>query len=244
MPERSDTPTAPVSTGAVGVLFDLDDTLIDLRSAMREALLSAAAEDIEGLSKAEVEGFAEHFSLDTAGHYDAYVRGELDFATQRHRRLVAALSECGRSTRQDVAGFSTRFELEVVRGWRAFDDVAPTLDALDALGVPYGVVTNNVEAYQRTKLAKSGLERVGVVIGSDTAGAPKPDPRSYLAGVAALGTAPERTLMVGDNPGHDVAGAIAAGLPALLVDRWGRHPEHPGVAGLGAVLDWVRAATR
>ncbi|MGO3090171.1 MAG: HAD family hydrolase [Galactobacter sp.] len=227
--------------GAVGVLFDVDDTLVDLRTAMRRALMVAAEPDLHGLDDAQRERFAEAFSRDVEGYYDRYVAGELGFAQQRHLRLVAALTRWGRSTVSDPDAFSAVFEAEVVAGWRAFDDVHPVLDQLDLWNIPYGAVTNNLEAYQRNKLERSGLDRVSVVIGSDTAGAPKPDARSYLAGVSALGTAAGTTLMVGDNPGHDVAGAKTAGLPALLVDRFGRYPDQESVSGLTSVLDWASA---
>lgn len=232
---------AAAHPGRVGVLFDVDDTLVDLRSAMRSALLTAAASELVGVSAESREAFVEHFSRDEAGYYDRYVDGELSFARQRHLRLAAALSVLGREPSVGEDAFNEVFEAAVVAGWRAFDDVQAVLDGLDAAGVPYGAVTNNLEAYQRRKLAGSGLSRVRVVIGSDTAGAPKPDARSYLAGVAALGTDVERTLMVGDNPVHDVAGARAAGLPALLVDRLGRHPQEDSVTGLTPVLEWIKA---
>lgn len=229
------------ATARVGVLFDVDDTLVDLRSAMRSALLSAAAGELDGLGDAEREAFVEHFSRDAAGYYDRYVLGEVDFAGQRHLRLTAALQELGRVPAVGLEEFHAVFEDGVVAGWRAFEDVHEVLDALDARGIPYGAVTNNLEAYQRRKLVRSGLERIEVVIGSDTAGAPKPDARSYLAGVTALGTDVEHTLMVGDNPGHDVEGAVAAGLPALLIDRFGRYPDRGAVTGLTAVVEWINA---
>ena len=34
--------------------------------------------------------------------------------------------------------------------------------------------------------------------------------------------------MVGDSVDDDIAGATRCGLRAVLVDRHGRHPEHPG----------------
>jgi len=251
-PSVSERPTAPApfaGTGAVGasgrsgvgVLFDLDDTLLDLRTAMRGALGIAAARELDGLPAAQRDAFTEHFSLDPGGYYDRYVAGELGFAEQRFLRLRAALTLVGRTPNVTAEDFSTRFEAAVVSGWAPFPDVAPVLDALDKWGVPYGVVTNNVAAYQRRKLDGIGLGHVEVLIGSDTAGAPKPDARAYLAGATALGTVPGATLMVGDNPEADVAGAVAAGLPAVLVDRLGRYPTLAGVTALTGILPVVEA---
>lgn len=224
----------------VGVLFDVDDTLVDLRGAMHETLLHVAGDDLVGVNRRGRRAFVEHFSMDAAGHYASYVRGELDFATQRYRRLQGALASLGRDCTRDPGEFNARFEEMVRAQWAPFADVAPTLEALRQWGVPIGAVTNNVEHYQRGKLGATGLECFEIVIGSDTAGAPKPDPRSYLAGVGALGSDVAHTLMVGDNPEHDVAGARAAGLRAVLVDRWGRYPDGGGVSSLTQILPIVR----
>ncbi|MEU3330821.1 HAD family hydrolase [Glutamicibacter creatinolyticus] len=84
-------------------------------------------------------------------------------------------------------------------------------------------MSNNVEAYQREKLTLGGLGMFEDVIGSDTAGAPKPDAAPFLAGCEQFGTAPGRTLYVGDNLINDVVGVGNAGLPAVLLDRGARH---------------------
>lgn len=73
------------------------------------------------------------------------------------------------------------------------------------------------------KLERSGLTGFAVVIGSDTAGVPKPDPAPFLAGCNQLQSAPGRTLYVGDNPINDVQGAENAGLVAIFVDRESKH---------------------
>ena len=98
------------------------------------------------------------------------------------------------------------------------------------LGIPYGAVSNNVESYQREKLSAAGLERIPFLVGSDTAGAPKPDPRPFHAGCQLLGTRIGATLYVGDNPVNDVQGARAAGLLGILLDRAPDHKnEDPGI---------------
>ena len=50
----------------------------------------------------------------------------------------------------------------------------------------------------------------------------KPDPAIYAPVLAMLGTAPARTLAVGDSLRTDIAGAAAAGLACVL--GAGRHP--------------------
>ncbi|WP_138464619.1 TIGR01459 family HAD-type hydrolase [Poseidonocella sp. HB161398] len=56
----------------------------------------------------------------------------------------------------------------------------------------------------------------------------KPAPAMYEAALAALGHPdPARTLMIGDSPLHDIAGARAAGLATLLI-RGGVQSGLPG----------------
>lgn len=63
-----------------------------------------------------------------------------------------------------------------MRRWAAYPDVTAALDVLDGWEIPYGAVSNNVTAYQRNKLDVCGLQRISVLVGTDTVGVPKPAP--------------------------------------------------------------------
>src|SRR5262249_6369370 len=58
-----------------------------------------------------------------------------------------------------------------------------------------------------------------------------------------LGVDPAEGLHVGDQPRSDVAGALATGMRAALLDRYGRHDPAavgvPVVRDLGELVDFV-----
>jgi FMN phosphatase YigB (HAD superfamily) len=84
---------------------------------------------------------------------------------------------------------------------------------------------------------------------SAEAGAAKPDPRIFERALALLGDSDgdgagdwdggaERAIHAGDSVEHDVAGAHAAGLRAVLVVRAGAPPALPaGVAVIGSLAE-------
>ncbi|MBX9817491.1 MAG: HAD-IA family hydrolase, partial [Burkholderiaceae bacterium] len=63
------------------------------------------------------------------------------------------------------------------------------------------------------------------VVGGDAVARKKPDPMPLLHACGLLGTAPARTLMVGDSS-NDAQAARAAGCPVLLV-RYGYNHGEP-----------------
>lgn len=255
----------PAVPAVAGVLFDLDDTLIDLRSAQ----LPAFAETVRAQwPEAPAEGSAsfreaaEHFAADRGGHYPRYLSGELDFPGQRLARARDALGLLGAPEDQaepDAGLWTDGYEARVRSHWRVFDDVVAALAGLREAGVGVGIVTNNKEAYQRGKADAIGLADVAVLVGSDTAGAPKPDPAPFLEGCRRLGLAPESVACVGDSLESDVRGAQAAGLVPVWLRRLATAPETDGVgvrepawdaaertwwvAGLGALAAWFPAAS-
>lgn len=226
--------------GVRGVLFDIDDTLVDLEFAMTSALRGVSEHLLPGLDEAGWERFGRIFTRETTHYYDRYLAGELSFNEQRLLRGRAALGhfgvelEEGEQAHHWVSSYASLQHSYI----RAFDDVAPLLDALDAAGVPYGAVSNNVHDYQRVKLDAAGLGRIGVLVGTDTIGVPKPDPAIYLEGVRRLGTGPGETLYVGDNRLLDAEGSTAAGLLGVWLNRAG-EPAAPGFAGreVASLLD-------
>lgn len=216
--------TLETSFGAVrGILFDIDDTLVDLEYAMTTALRDVSEHLLPGLDSGGWEKFGRIFTHESAHFYDRYLSGELTFNEQRLLRGRAALGHFGVDLGEGEEAHRwldsyARLQPSYVR---AFDDVGPLLDALDAAGIPYGAVSNNVHDYQRAKLDGAGLERIRTLVGTDTVGVPKPDPAIYLEGVRLLGSPAAETLFVGDNRLLDAEGANAAGLLGVWLNRTG-----------------------
>jgi phosphoglycolate phosphatase len=91
------------------------------------------------------------------------------------------------------------------------------LDALEARGLPWGVVTNKPEHLAARVLAALGLNgRARCLVGGDTLARRKPYPDPLLHACRLMGIAPDRCIYVGDDEG-DIEAAHAAGMPGLAV---------------------------
>jgi HAD superfamily hydrolase (TIGR01549 family) len=122
--------------------------------------------------------------------------------------------------------------------FRAFLDAAPALAELHALGLKLVCVSNwdvsLPEVLARLRLAC----HFATIVTAASVGAAKPDARPFLVALERLGAEAGECVHVGDDPVTDIAGARAAGLRALLLDRSGRAPGSlPGLAALAARLD-------
>lgn len=117
-----------------------------------------------------------------------------------------------------------------------YPEVPGVLDELRARGLALAVVSN-WDVSLHDVLAATGLdERVDAVVTSAELGAAKPDPRPLHAALEALGATAADALHVGDTPGEDVAGALAAGVRPVLVARDG-PPEDPLPAEVAVIAD-------
>jgi putative hydrolase of the HAD superfamily len=103
-------------------------------------------------------------------------------------------------------------------GWSLFDDTLPALESLRGHGYRHVILSNHVPELEQI-VTRLGLQ-VDAVVNSAVTGYEKPHPEAFAAGRRAAGD-PDELWMVGDNPVADVAGAEAAGIPALLVRRDG-----------------------
>jgi putative hydrolase of the HAD superfamily len=124
--------------------------------------------------------------------------------------------------------------------FRAFPDAAPTLGALRSRDLRLAVLTNfELPSIDRT-LRYAGLEPdwFDALISSGATGVAKPDPRAYALATAALGLAPQACLFVDDLP-ENVAGARAAGLRAVLLDRTAPSAPPERIAALPELLSLI-----
>jgi putative hydrolase of the HAD superfamily len=128
-------------------------------------------------------------------------------------------------------------------GWALFKDVLPGLEKLRAAGYRVAALSNmpypGVEVCEMLGLTG----HVEFAVTSGDVGVEKPDPRIFRAALERAGVAAAEALMVGDSINSDLRAAEAAGMKAMLMDRYNNHPwhgEHPRVTTVGGVLEPVR----
>ena len=204
------------------VLLDLDDTLMDHQTAAGRAVAHWA--ESMGLH-GHPDELAARWTVVSNRHYSRFQQRELTAREQQRERAREFLPHL--DLRDDAAA-QAAFDAYLVlyrAAWTAFPDAAPALRRARAAGLRVGVLTNGEERMQAAKLERGGLAGlVDTMVASSTLPWSKPDPRSFLAACERLASAPAETLMVGDSLPLDVHGARAAGLPAVLLDRYDAHP--------------------
>jgi phosphoglycolate phosphatase len=118
-----------------------------------------------------------------------------------------------------------------------YPGVEEGLARLRALDLKLACLTNKPAAFARELLAAKGLaDAFAHCFGGDSFARRKPDPMPLVEACKALGTAPSRTLMVGDSR-NDVLAARAAGCPVVLVRYGYNHGERAESAGADRVID-------
>jgi HAD superfamily hydrolase (TIGR01549 family) len=123
--------------------------------------------------------------------------------------------------------------------WKVFDDVIPVLTALRDAGARLAVVSN-WDSGLPALLARLGLTPwFDAIVVSHLEGIEKPHPELFRRAVARLNGTPGDALHVGDVPELDRAGATAAGIASVIVDRRGRLPASeealPDLTGIPAL---------
>lgn len=118
--------------------------------------------------------------------------------------------------------------------FRPYPEVPDTLARLRADGVRLAVVSN-WDVSLHDVLERTDLRRlVDAVVISAVEGVAKPDPAIFRIALAKLGVS--EAVHVGDSLEHDVAGARAAGLEAVLVVR-DQAVAPPGVRAVASLAE-------
>src|ERR671910_1500744 len=199
-----------------GILFDLDFTHVDNDVGWRRLWPTVAerfAERYPGFDPEEFESRSYEFA---DGHYQLLLRGEIDYDTYRRDYVRHGLEPWG-ALEEDLYAAYSDARTRSVDLIELFADAIDTIRRLRARGVKIGILTNGPSELQRGKLRRIGIEdEVDAVAVSEEIGVSKPDPEAYAKAIAMLGLQPNEVAMVGDHVVNDVAGSLAAGLPAAV----------------------------
>lgn len=207
-----------------GILFDIDDTLVDTRGAFGTALATIARRYLPDVTPDRDADLVTFWRADVNDHFGRYTRGEIGQVEQRMSRANELHAEFGGPVLDDAAyaAWDDVFDASFRDAWAAHEDVDGVLARLVDAGLHVGALTNAALAYQTDKLERTGLaDRVPLLVGVDTLGFGKPDPRVFEEACRRLGTEPARTAYVGDELDVDARAARAAGLVGIWLDRPG-----------------------
>ncbi|MFZ2268660.1 MAG: HAD-IA family hydrolase [Azonexus sp.] len=181
------------------VLFDLDGTLADTAPDLGGAANQLLQE--EGLPPAAL----------------AYLR---PYASQGVRGLLKAGFGIDQ-THVDYPRLFDRFldlyAARICEDSRLFEGIPELLDALEGMGLRWGIVTNKRMRFTDPLVELLELSpRTRCVVSGDTTAEAKPSPLPVLHACQLLACAPQRTLYVGDDR-RDIEAGRAAGCLTVAV---------------------------
>lgn len=189
------------------VLFDLDDTLCDHDTSLRLRLRVAFEDACHGLGEVDLARLVEV----------AVARSV--FGTDHFGDILAL---AGADAPERVERAVTSYVSDRYRGLELFDEALEVVGAVRQYA-RVGMITNGPSEIQRNKIARLRIADVfPFILVSEEVGAWKPDPAIFLRALELGEAEPHEAVYVGDNPEHDVAGARAAGLVSVWVNRAGR----------------------
>ncbi len=214
------------------VLFDLDGTLIDSAPD-----LAGTANDMRGARGLPPLPYAA-----LRPHCGSGARG----------MLGAGLSVLPGESRYDGLRdeFLDLYQSRMLRLTKPFADVLRLLDALDAQGLRWGIVTNKALRFALPMAHALGLlPRAAVLVGGDSTPHTKPRPEPLLEAARRLRLAPADCIYVGDDA-RDMQAGRAAGM-RVLAAAWGylgdgdapqQWPADAVLSDAGQLLQWLEVA--
>jgi HAD superfamily hydrolase (TIGR01549 family) len=202
------------------IMFDLDDTLCDYASARLVRLrmaFSIAYETANSSANIDLDKLIEE-SVAIHPHGTDHFGDLLARHGINDPRAVEAAKEWYRQNRFHHLAL--------------FDDALDTLATVRRLSSTQkiGLITNGPTEVQRAKIDMFSLEvLVDFILISEEFGIGKPDPAIFAEALRLGEGDANEAVFVGDSPEHDIAGAGAAGIRSIWINRTGKSwsVEHP-----------------
>ncbi|WJV52538.1 sugar phosphatase [Prodigiosinella aquatilis] len=185
-----------------GFLFDLDGTLVDSLPAVERAWSNWARDhDIE---PQEVLDF---------------IHGKQAITSLRH--FLAGKSEA--EIQYEFVALE-KVEAADTNGVTAMPGAMALLERLDALNIPWAIVTSGTIPIAHARHRAAGLPQPAVFITAEQVAKGKPNPDAYLLGAEKLGFLPADCVVVEDAPAGVLSG-LSAGCQVVAVNTPADTPK-------------------
>ncbi|KFX04768.1 phosphatase [Pectobacterium betavasculorum] len=177
-----------------GFLFDLDGTLVDSLPAVERAW----------------SNWAKDHDIEPQDVLD-FIHGKQAITSLRH--FLQGQSE---ETIQQEFDALEKTEASDTQGIVAMPGAKALLERLDALDIPWAIVTSGTVPIASARHQRGELPAPRAFITAELVAKGKPNPDAYLLGAQQLGLKPEECVVVEDAPAGVLSG-LAAGCKVIAV---------------------------
>jgi len=185
-----------------GFLFDLDGTLVDSLPVVERAWC----------------GWADRFGISHDDVLD-FIHGKQAITSLRHFMPDRSEDEIQAEFRR-----LEHIEATDTDGVTALPGAVALLEHLNALDIPWAIVTSGSMPVAAARRETAGLPEPKVFVTAERVARGKPEPDAYLLGAQLLGLAPEECVVVEDAPAGILSG-LAAGSDVIAVNAPSSTPR-------------------
>jgi len=211
------------------VFFDAGGTLLDphpsfselFATTCRAAGYEVTAEQVGGVQDRLAPHLTELVKEADLPHAPSLSpEASRTFWTFTYRRFLGELGI------DDEAMTTRLFEtFSSFESYRLYDDVKPTLDAIEGAGFRIGLISNFDSWLEKMLIEMEVGHLFDPSIISGIVGVEKPDTEIYRIAVERAGVDAARAVHVGDSPTMDIEPSGSIGMVPVLIDRVGRYPD-------------------
>src|SRR5690242_19974136 len=215
----------------LGVVFDLDNTLIQSKKGARQGLRVVAGV-IAKLLRKEGYHYTEANLFRKLRLIDLEMHGR-KFLYNRDVWWETLLKDLGLSKLK-----GSWIHLTTLRYWKTyarasplFSDTMRTINRLKMSGLMLGMVSDSDGTFgmKMKRIRQQPFLKFlkAIVVAGENTPSVKPSRRPFLLVTKRLGLQPRNCVYIGDNPNTDIEGAKAVGMMTILVKRRGPKGGHP-----------------
>lgn len=218
------------------IFFDIDNTLLDDRTAQAAAALALYHAN-DSLQKQYAEStFAGIWKDAVHKNYQQYKAGKLTFGEHRLESVRTVFN--APLNHPDALLLLDVYNTAYKDNWQLYPDVIPALEKYKT--VTKGIISNGDTDEQKEKLRKTGIDSYfDIILISDDIGVFKPDPAIFLKAVEMAGKDPSQCYYLGDKVATDAKAAQDAGLVGIWMNRRIVDPKTEKVPELISLNDLV-----
>lgn len=207
------------------VWVDLDDTIWDFKSNSWEALAHVYEYAGLGVAFGDVDTWRNAYQENNHRLWLLYNAGKITKEFLMVERFRKVLVDAGYDNNEAIK-MSAKLSDVYLDKLASLKTLVPgareLLDYLKSQGYKIGVISNGFYEVQYRKMKSSDIvDYFDAVVLSDDIGVNKPDKRIFDYALQKSNVEAECTLIIGDNPDTDIAGAVGAGWRAIYFNRNG-----------------------